>query len=240
LYAGVFISFVGWLCFGVLSFLIPPALYLHLMPRVAGPSRLGALDAGEHWAAWAERLSGRSLARWRRGQDAAEVGFAALGRTDAAFDVEAGAVRMSPTLPVAATSTSATATAAGATAVITNGGGGTAVGGRLWSGATASASAATSPAGGLVARRGGGGSGVLHAGVLSPAFAPAGEGGVLGYVPPRLPWYRSVWVWEQVGLWTYIVAGCALTVAGMAMVVLEAVRDASHADHVSGRATAGV
>jgi len=54
---GVFMSFLGWFAFGVLSFIIPPLMYLTVIGRLYA-HRPDALAAGQHWASWHDRLRG--------------------------------------------------------------------------------------------------------------------------------------------------------------------------------------
>jgi hypothetical protein len=56
-------------------------------------------------------------------------------------------------------------------------------------------------------------------------------GGALDERDP-LPWYASRWFWERVAMYIFIFGGTCVSIAGMAMVVLEATHDKSGADHV--------
>jgi hypothetical protein len=54
-----------------------------------------------------------------------------------------------------------------------------------------------------------------------------------------LPWYASRWFWERVAMYIFIFGGTCVSIAGMAMVVLEATHDKSGADHVGAHGGSG-
>lgn len=236
---------MGWLCFGVLSFIMPPAMYLILVPSLFG-HKMGALDrgergtamtelrrlasaewlsvrrvpaapdvaAGEHWSAWRDRL---------RGDERKSIPLmVAIEQPRAAgFDDhdDAAGVVVTPGAP-AADMLAAGAGSAGGERGVTPASQPVTSSRKVLNRASAAASA----------------SAAATREWFRTSAAPAlyGDASASDSQKTRLPWYKSVWRWEQIGLYIYVIGGTLMTIAGCVMVVLEAVADDTSSDKVAG------
>jgi hypothetical protein len=198
-FAGMFISLMGWLAFGVLSFVIPPYLYLFLMKRFFATHQT-QLDAGVHWEAWRERLGGVP----KNKIEILSETFAEMELPHDEFGRKYGAAVETPGRALSRPSSRSTSPSSGGT--------------RLASTPVPSVRSTLENRNVVTPPR--------PSGLSTTSCCKRREDNSVCW--------KSVWFWEQLGLYLYLVGGVLTTIAGMCMVVYEATHDSSASDTVGG------